>query len=99
MRTLLRQAGGDISAALRVTWHLLLTRYTRAQEALSYDVPTNTDMTLAPQIDPEKGIVEDLLLYLVADNNHAHYAKSFESLKIWVDNSLDLYKVDPADLP
>ena len=50
-------------------------------------------MTLAPQVDPEKGIVEDLLLYLVADNNQAQYARSFDSFAIWVDNSLDLYKV------
>ena len=50
-------------------------------------------MTLAPQVDPEKGIVEDLLLYLVADNNQAQYARSFNSFAIWVDNSLDLYKV------
>lgn len=50
-------------------------------------------MTLAPQVDPEKGIVEDLLLYLVADNNQAQYARSFDSFAIWVDNSLDLYRV------
>ena len=52
-------------------------------------------MTLAPQVDPVKGIVEDLLLYLVADNNHTQYARSFDSFTIWVDNSLDLFKVCP----
>ncbi|KAK9861590.1 hypothetical protein WJX84_005823 [Apatococcus fuscideae] len=70
--------------------------YTQAQQALCYDAQNlqTANMTLAPQVDPEKGIVEDLLLYLVADNNQAQYARSFDSFAIWVDNSLDLYKAE-----
>lgn len=76
--------------------NLWFGRYTQARQALSYETTSaqTPDMTLAPQVDPEKGIVEDLLLYLVADNNQTQYARSFDSLAIWVDNSLDLYKVD-----
>ncbi|KAK9816395.1 hypothetical protein WJX74_004879 [Apatococcus lobatus] len=68
--------------------------YTQARQSLSYETTASQapDMTLAPQVDPEKGIVEDLLLYLVADNNQAQYARSFDSFAIWVDNSLDLYR-------
>ena len=50
-------------------------------------------MALAPQLSKEKGIVEDLLFYLVADNDTRQYVIGFDRLTAWVDNSLDAYQV------
>lgn len=50
-------------------------------------------MTLAPQPDPKKGLVKDLIYYLTAEEDPAKYTKSFDRLATWVDNSLDQYKV------
>ncbi|EIE22407.1 putative TAF5 [Coccomyxa subellipsoidea C-169] len=49
-------------------------------------------MTLAPQPDPKKGLVKDLIYYLTAEEDPAKYTKSFDRLATWVDNSLDQYK-------
>ena len=48
---------------------------------------------LAPQRDPERGLVSDLLFYLVAEGDAGHCAKSFDRLAAWVDTSLDMYRV------
>ena len=50
-------------------------------------------MSLAPQPDPKKGLVEDLLYFLTADDNPSRYALGFDRLAAWVDNSLDQYQV------
>lgn len=50
-------------------------------------------MTLAPQPDPKKGLVRDLIYYLTAEEGTGRYPKSFERLATWVDHSLDQYKV------
>lgn len=50
-------------------------------------------MALAPQLSKEKGIVEDLLFYLVAENDTQQYLVAFDRLTAWVDNSLDAYQV------
>ena len=49
--------------------------------------------SLAPQRDPERGLVSDLLFYLVAEGDAGHCAKSFDRLAAWVDTSLDMYRV------
>ena len=40
-----------------------------------------------------KGIVENVL-YSLADNDPTQYADSFNKLATWVDNSLDVYRVN-----
>ena len=50
-------------------------------------------MSLAPQLDPKKGLVEDLLYFLTAEDNPSRYALGFDRLAAWVDNSLDQYQV------
>jgi hypothetical protein len=54
-------------------------------------------MTLAPQPDPKKGLIQDLIYYLTAEEDPGQYTKSFDRLATWVDNSLDQYKVAPLD--
>lgn len=39
------------------------------------------------------GVLDNLLLYLVADNEPEQYTVAFSALAGWVDNSLDLYQV------
>ena len=50
-------------------------------------------MTLAPHFSTDKGIVEDLIFYLVADNDPEQYVVAYDRLAAWVDNSLDIYQV------
>ncbi len=70
-------------------------RYAQASRALKQDSRAlqGSDMTLAPQPDPKKGLVKDLIYYLTAEEDPAKYTKSFDRLATWVDNSLDQYKV------
>lgn len=53
-------------------------------------------MTLAPQPDPKKGLIRDLIYYMTAEEDPGRYAKSFDRLATWVDNSLDQYKARAA---
>ncbi|KAK9792235.1 hypothetical protein WJX73_002210 [Symbiochloris irregularis] len=55
---------------------------------------TPQDMALAPQLSKDKGIVEDLLFYLVAENDTQQYVMGFDRLTAWVDNSLDAYQAE-----
>lgn len=68
-------------------------RCVQALRAFQEEARAGTDMTLAPHFSKDKGIVEDLLLYLVADNDPEQYVKAFDRLASWVDHSLDLYQV------
>lgn len=74
-------------------------RYDNAQRVLQAEAPAlqgeagTMAASLAPQRDPERGLVSDLLFYLVAEGDSAHLAKSFDRLAAWVDTSLDMYRV------
>ncbi|BDA43395.1 Transcription initiation factor TFIID subunit 5 [Coccomyxa sp. Obi] len=71
-------------------------KYTQASHALRLDSKAlqSGQMTLAPQPDPKKGLIRDLIYYMTAEENPGHYAKSFDRLATWVDNSLDQYKME-----
>jgi hypothetical protein len=51
-------------------------------------------MTLAPQLDPKTGTFRDVLYYLATEGDPSLYAKSFDRLVSWTDNSLDQYQVN-----
>lgn len=78
-----------------------LHRYAQASRALRQDSRAlqGSDMTLAPQPDPKKGLIQDLIYYLTAEEDPGLYTKSFDRLATWVDNSLDQYKVASPGLP
>jgi len=73
-------------------------RYDNAQRILVAEVPALQSeagamaASLAPPRDPERGLVADLLFYLVADNDAAAAARSFDRLAAWADASLDMYR-------
>lgn len=50
-------------------------------------------MTLAPQIDPKTGTFGSMLYYLASEGDPSQYAKSFDALVTWTENSLDQYQV------
>lgn len=76
-----------------------MSRYDSAQRALHSESAALQGeagamaASLAPQRDPERGLVSDLLFYLVAEGDAGHCAKSFDRLAAWVDTSLDMYRV------
>ncbi len=80
-------------------------RYDNAQRILVAEVPALQSeagamaASLAPQRDPERVLVADLLFYLVADNDAAAAARSFDRLAAWVDASLDMYRARAAPGP
>jgi hypothetical protein len=73
-----------------------LCRYLQAVRCLRLEsraLQQGPQMSLAPQPDPKKGLVEDLLYFLTAEDNPGRYALGFDRLAAWVDSSLDQYQV------
>jgi WD40 associated region in TFIID subunit, NTD2 domain len=56
-------------------------------------------MSLASQLlDAGPGVRENVLFHVVAANDAGRYKEEFDRLARWVDNSLDLYRVQADTL-
>lgn len=72
-------------------------RHTETAASFLKQVPglesSGTEMALVHRLNVNKGIVEHLVTHFANDNDPKTYVEAYEALTIWVDNSLDMFRV------
>ncbi len=74
---------------------LLACRFTNAERLFREEANLMSDTAAGTPADP--GVFQDLVLFNVAGGDARRFLEEYDRLAAWIDNSLDLYKVQTPE--